>query len=103
MHSSILRRIWLNSIAQYLIFSALKQFSQFTKDILSYIIGKKPSIFKLLQLYSAQNKKDMCNIGKFIHLAFKIRDAYVQQLYSPLPLLYNIYIFCCVCNIYFMY
>jgi hypothetical protein len=39
---------------------------------------KKPSVFKLLQLYSAQNIKDMCNLGKFIHLAIKIRDAYVQ-------------------------
>jgi hypothetical protein len=35
-------------------------------------------VFKLVQLYSAQNIKDMCNLGKFIHLAFKIRDAYVQ-------------------------
>jgi hypothetical protein len=29
MHSSILRRIWLNSMAHYLVFSALLQFSQF--------------------------------------------------------------------------
>jgi hypothetical protein len=29
MNSSILRRIWLNFMAQYLFFSALKQFSQF--------------------------------------------------------------------------
>jgi hypothetical protein len=29
MHSSILRRIWLNFMAQYLVFSALTQFSHF--------------------------------------------------------------------------
>jgi hypothetical protein len=32
MHSSILRRIWLNFMAQYLVFSALIQFSIFSPD-----------------------------------------------------------------------
>ena len=34
---------------------------------------RRPSVFKLIQLLSSQNTKELCNLGKFIKKAFDIR------------------------------
>lgn len=35
---------------------------------------KKPSVYKFIQLLSVQNFKELCNLGKYLHLAFNIYD-----------------------------
>lgn len=34
---------------------------------------KKP-VYKFIQLLSVQNFKELCNLGKYLHLAFNIYD-----------------------------
>ena len=35
---------------------------------------KKPSVYKLLQLLSTTNVKELCNLGKFIYRSLKLRN-----------------------------
>jgi hypothetical protein len=35
---------------------------------------KKPSVFKLIQLFNAENLKTMYNLGKYLSLATKLRN-----------------------------
>ena len=37
----------------------------------------KPSVFKLVQLLSVQNRKELCNIGKYLKHAEYIRSQYM--------------------------
>ena len=37
----------------------------------------KPSVFKLVQLLSVQNRKELCNIGKYLKHALYIRSQYM--------------------------
>ena len=37
----------------------------------------RPSTFKLVRLLSVENRKELCNLGKFIHLACKSRNNLV--------------------------
>ena len=39
---------------------------------------KKPSVFKLIQLLSSPNTKELRNLGKYIHFALQIRNEAVQ-------------------------
>jgi len=38
--------------------------------------GQRPSCFKLVQLLSVRNIKELSNLGKYLLLAEKIRNAY---------------------------
>ena len=42
------------------------------KIYLSLLLEKKPSCFKLVQLLSTHNVKELNNLGKYLHLADKI-------------------------------
>lgn len=35
----------------------------------------RPSAFKLVQLLSIENTKELCNLGKYLFNAFKIRNG----------------------------
>lgn len=48
-----------------------------TKYIKSYY-WKKPSTYKLLQLLSVQNVKELCNLGKFLKTSYLYRSKLVQ-------------------------
>ena len=37
----------------------------------------KPSVFKLVQLLSVQNRNELCNIGKYLKHALYIRSHYM--------------------------
>ena len=37
----------------------------------------KPSTFKLVQILSVQNRKELCNIGKYLKHALYIRSQYM--------------------------
>ena len=45
-----------------------------TKFIKRYY-WRNPSMFKLIQLFSVQNKKSLCNLGKFIQKALHMRGT----------------------------
>ena len=34
----------------------------------------KPSVFKMIQLFSVQNVSELCNLGKYLYLASKKRN-----------------------------
>ena len=46
------------------------------KYIMKYF-WSRPSTFKLVQLLSVENGKELCNLGKFIHLTCKARNNLV--------------------------
>lgn len=44
-----------------------------------YMYWKKPSMYKFIQLLCVNNVKELCNLGKFLHHAFKLRnDWYIN-------------------------
>ena len=45
--------------------------------ILRNITGPNPSVFKLVQLLSVQNRKELCNIGKYLKHALYVRSQYM--------------------------
>lgn len=51
-------------------------------------------MFKFIQLLCVNNVKELCNLGKFLHYAFKLIDILFKQLlklnfvHSPLVLYY---------------
>jgi hypothetical protein len=42
---------------------------------------KRPSSFKLVQLFSAENVKDICNLCKYLYHASKIYSALLSSIY----------------------
>ena len=46
-----------------------------TKKIIKKYYWKKPNVFKFAQLLSVHNTHDLCNLGKYVHFAFKSREC----------------------------
>lgn len=52
-------------------------YSHFRTKFLKKYYFTRPSVFKLIQLLSTQNVKELCNLGKFIKNAFDIRKSII--------------------------
>ena len=50
---------------------------KFTIFIYKKYYWSKPSVFKLVKLLSVQNRKELCNIGKYLKHALYIRSQYM--------------------------
>ena len=68
---------WSTTTHSYLIFLYLWLILSFVgmghKYIKSYY-RTRPSVFKLVQLLSTENVKELCNLGKFLINAYKLRE-----------------------------
>lgn len=51
-----------------------KCFHGFRVNLIKPYYWKNPSMFKFIQLLSTNNVKELCNLGKFIFRALKLRD-----------------------------
>ena len=49
-------------------------YSLLRKQYIKEYYYKKPSVFKMIQLFSVQNVTELCNLGKYLHLATKKRN-----------------------------
>ena len=45
------------------------------KKYIKHYYWRRPSVFKLVQLLSVNNVKELCSLGKFIRDAFKLRSS----------------------------
>ena len=53
------------------------KYNDLRKKTIKKYYWSRPSTFKLVQLLSAESRKELCNLGKFIHLACKARNNLV--------------------------
>ena len=49
-------------------------YSLLRKQYIKEYYYKKPSVFKMIQLFSVQNVTELCNLGRYLHLATKKRN-----------------------------
>ena len=59
-------------------FHFILQCSRYTdlrKKYIKKYYWSRPSTFKLIELLSGENTKQLCNLGKFIHFSFKLRNS----------------------------
>ena len=49
-------------------------YSLLRKQYIKAYYYKKPSVFKMIQFFSVQNVTELCNLGKYLHLATKKRN-----------------------------
>ena len=62
--------------------------------------------FKLVQLLSVENRKELCNLGKFIHLACKAIYILVWLTCVFIIIVHNFLTYLCyflICHIYMLY
>jgi len=67
------------NILEYEFHCALQctMYNDLRKKYIKKYCWSRPSTFKLVQLLSVENRKELCNLGKFIHLACKARNNLV--------------------------
>ena len=56
-----------------------KCFADLRRKYIKPYYVRNPSVFKLIQLLSTVNVKDICNLGKFITRADKLRSQMLSQ------------------------
>ena len=54
-----------------------RKYIDLRKHYIKKYYWSRPSTFKLVTLLSVENRKELCNLGKFIHFAFKARNNVV--------------------------
>ena len=69
-----------------------------SKYIKSYF-RTRPSVFKLVQLLSTENVKELCNLGKFLINAYKLRENLIS-VFQASPINLTIFLYYYLCNIY---
>jgi hypothetical protein len=74
-----------------------------TKKYIKKYHWSSPSTFKLVQLLLVENRKELCNLGKFIHLACKARNNLVWLTCVFIIIVHNFLTYLCyflICHIY---
>ena len=78
------------------------KYNDLRKKYIKKYYWSKPSTFKLVQLLSVENGKELRNLGKFIHLACKSRNNLVRST----CVVHNFLTYLCyflICHIYMLY
>ena len=71
-----------------------------SKYIKSYY-RTRPSVFKLVQLLSMENVKELCNLGKFLINTYELRENLNSVKAFQASLIYlTIFLYYYLCNIY---
>ena len=82
------------------------KYNDLRKKYIKKYYWSRPSTFKLVQLLSVENRKEVCNLGKFIHLACKARNNLVWLTCVFIIIVHNfltyLYYFL-LCHIYRLY
>jgi hypothetical protein len=50
-------------------------YSRYRQQFIKPYFWKKPSVFKLVQLFTSENVKNMCNLGKYLHHSSILRSS----------------------------
>ena len=50
------------------------KYTDLRKKYIKKYYWSRPSAYKLVQLFSVENTHELCNLGKYIYYAFKIRN-----------------------------
>ena len=69
-------RLCVNSIEdEYHFILVCPLFTELRRKFIKEYYYKRPSMFKLIQLFNTENFKDLCNLGKFIYNSFILREC----------------------------